>query len=311
MASIVLLVATGLLVRALWSIQATRSGLPHRRRADAADDAADAALRGDRDESRVLRARARAGPRAAGRLERGVHQLPADGDAAAGSGASGYPGVPATPSAATKPRPACDSSRQDSFTTMAIPLRRGRDVSESDTVQSQLWPSSASRSSSATPGQAIRSAGRSRSARRERTDRRRRRHHPRARPRADERAAGLPAVRAAAGRLVRVLRAQGSRRPCIDAARSTRYRRSRSIIHCGRSAAADLRRPPDERHPRRRDGVANAAGSSARRFRARRVHAGRDRRPRRAGVRRVPADGGDRRAGSRSGHSGATSSAWS
>ena len=80
-ASVVLLVAAGLLIRALWRVQQRRSRLHGRRRADDADGAADAGLSRHGTQAAVLRSRAHRGARAAGRAERRVHQLPADGDA--------------------------------------------------------------------------------------------------------------------------------------------------------------------------------------------------------------------------------------
>ena len=137
MASIVLLVATGLLVRALWSIQSRDPGF----RADSL-----LTLR----TTLPLPRYAATGTRVAfyGRVIEQVRGLPGVSNAAyisflpmvmrGGIWGVGLPGR------------AADADRRDEatasmrfvtpgfFATMAIPVRRGRDVSESDTVKSQM-----------------------------------------------------------------------------------------------------------------------------------------------------------------------------
>ena len=118
-------------MRAIWNVQASdpgfraegvltlRTALPLPKYAETAR----------RD--RVLLAGARPGRGPARRVQRGLHQLPADGDgrrhlAGRRSTATSRSGSKATP-------PACASSRPGFFATMGIPIRAGRDVSNADT----------------------------------------------------------------------------------------------------------------------------------------------------------------------------------
>ena len=77
--SVILLITSGLLIRAVWRVQAIDPGFAPRERADAQDRAAAAEVRQPGAPRRVLRSRAGRRARAAGRPERGVHQRPADG----------------------------------------------------------------------------------------------------------------------------------------------------------------------------------------------------------------------------------------
>ena len=78
--SVVLLISSGLLIRALLRVQSIDSRLRARGRHDAAHDAADAEVPADRRAQRLLRERPGRGAGAARRHERRVHELPADGD---------------------------------------------------------------------------------------------------------------------------------------------------------------------------------------------------------------------------------------
>ena len=77
--SVILLITSGLLIRAVWRVQAIDPGFVAAERADAADGAAAAEVRQPGAPRRVLRSRSGRRARPAGRPGRGVHQRPADG----------------------------------------------------------------------------------------------------------------------------------------------------------------------------------------------------------------------------------------
>ena len=239
-----------------------RSGLPRRGRRLAADGAPAPEIREHREARGVLYPCADGRARAARGHGRGVHQLPADGDARghlAGLGRRQAAGSdrrrqrePAVPDAGIL-RDAGDSRprrpRRPRLRYARCRARGGR-----ERIARQAVLAGPERARPAHLGGLSRPH-----------DRRRGRRHPRPRARTRERAAGLSLLQTSARRLDHQLHAEGSRGEILDAAGAPGPRDPRHHSP-GRRAAADLRRAHAERHRGAGDRVTHRAGADPRRL---------------------------------------------